>query len=39
MPAGSHEIKFIATDLTNTVLLHHSEAGKFQEVRKIKLLK
>jgi hypothetical protein len=39
MPAGSHEIEFVAKDLPSGVYLYKIEAGKFQDVRKMILLK
>jgi type IX secretion system substrate protein len=39
MPAGSHEIEFFAKDLPSGVYLYRIEAGKFQEVKKMILLR
>jgi concanavalin A-like lectin/glucanase superfamily protein/type IX secretion system substrate protein len=39
MPAGSHEIEFTAKDLPSGVYLYRIEAGEFQEVKKMVLLK
>jgi predicted outer membrane repeat protein len=39
MPAGSHEVEFIAKDLPSGVYLYRIEAGSFQQVRKMIILK
>ena len=39
MPKGSHEIQFTAKDLPSGVYLYRIEAGEFQQVKKMVLLK
>jgi len=39
MPSGSHEIEFTAHDLPSSVYLYRIEAGQYQEVKKMILLK
>jgi hypothetical protein len=39
MPAGPHEIEFIANNLPNGMYLYRIKAGEFQQVRKMVLMK
>ena len=39
MPSGSHEVEFTAKDLPSGVYYYRIEAGEFQQVRKMILLK
>jgi hypothetical protein len=39
MPTGSHEIDYNASGLSSGIYLYRIEAGEFQEVRKMILLK
>jgi len=39
MPAGSHEVEFTANNLPSGVYLYSIEAGEFQQVKKMVLLK
>ncbi len=39
MPAGSHEIEFTANDLPSGVYLYRIEAGEFQEIKKMILIR
>ena len=39
MPAGSHEVGFTAKELPSGVYLYRLEAGQYQEVKKMILLK
>ncbi len=39
MPAGSHEVEFTARDLPSGIYLYRIEAGQFQEIKKMILLR
>ena len=39
IPAGTHEVEFTAKDLPSGVYMYRIEAGEFQEVKKMILLK
>ena len=39
MPAGSHEVEFTAKNLPSGVYLYRIEAGEYQQVKKMVLLK
>jgi len=39
MPAGNHELEFTAKNLPSGVYLYRIDAGEYQEVRKMILLK
>jgi hypothetical protein len=39
MPSGLHEVEFNARDLSSGVYLYRIEAGKYQEVKKMILLR
>jgi hypothetical protein len=39
MPTGSHEVEFTAKDLPSGIYYYRIEAGEFQDVRKMILLK
>jgi hypothetical protein len=39
MPAGNHEVEFNAQNLSSGIYYYRIEAGEFQDVKKMALLK